>query len=73
MKLSSKLVVFGCGLLLSSLVQAKEIALTFDDAPVGSTVYFETHERTNELIKKLKAKSSQCPFSDYFCESMQAR
>jgi peptidoglycan/xylan/chitin deacetylase (PgdA/CDA1 family) len=34
---------------------AKEIALTFDDAPVGSTVYFETHDRTNELIKKLKA------------------
>ena len=39
---------------LSTIGQAKEIALTFDDAPVGSTVYFESHERTNELIKKLK-------------------
>ncbi|MBK7960638.1 MAG: polysaccharide deacetylase family protein [Bdellovibrionales bacterium] len=36
---------------------AKEIALTFDDAPVSSTVYFETHKRTSKLIRKLKALS----------------
>jgi len=32
---------------------AKEIALTFDDAPSASTPYFETHKRTEELIRKL--------------------
>lgn len=42
-------------LFTTTIASAKEIALTFDDAPVSSTVYFETHERTNELIKKLKA------------------
>lgn len=34
--------------------QAKEIAFTFDDAPVGSTVHYETNERTQVLVNKLK-------------------
>ena len=33
---------------------AKEIALSFDDAPVNSTAHFESSARTLELIKKLK-------------------
>ena len=40
---------------ISLLVQAKEIALTFDDAPLGSTKYFKSNARTDELIRKLKA------------------
>lgn len=50
-----KNIFLSLGLMFSLSVHAKEIALTFDDAPVGSTVFFETHQRTNELIKKLKA------------------
>lgn len=34
---------------------AKEIALTFDDAPSSSTLHFESRARATELIKKLKA------------------
>ncbi len=34
---------------------AKEIALTFDDAPVGSSLHFESRARSEELIRKLKA------------------
>lgn len=34
---------------------SKELALTFDDAPVHSSLHFETNERTRLLIKKLKA------------------
>lgn len=34
---------------------AKEIALTFDDAPVNSSKHFESSARTSELIKKLKS------------------
>lgn len=37
------------------LAEAKEIALTFDDAPVASSLHFETNQRTDELIKKLKS------------------
>lgn len=33
---------------------SKEIALTFDDAPVSSSKHFESSARTAELIKKLK-------------------
>jgi peptidoglycan/xylan/chitin deacetylase (PgdA/CDA1 family) len=33
---------------------AKEIALTFDDAPVSSSKHFESSLRTDELIRKLK-------------------
>ncbi len=40
-------------LMLGSLAQAKEIALTFDDAPVGSTLHFDSLVRTETLIKKL--------------------
>ena len=32
----------------------KEVALTFDDAPIGSTLHFESNARTDELIKKMK-------------------
>lgn len=38
----------------SPTLQAKEIALTFDDAPVGSTLHFDSLVRTETLIKKLK-------------------
>lgn len=34
---------------------AKEIAFTFDDAPVMSTLHFESGDRTSKLIQKLKA------------------
>lgn len=33
----------------------KEVALTFDDAPIGSSQHFDSNSRTEELIKKLKA------------------
>jgi peptidoglycan/xylan/chitin deacetylase (PgdA/CDA1 family) len=33
---------------------ARELALTFDDAPVEDSVFFKTHQRTQELIRKLK-------------------
>lgn len=33
---------------------AKEIAFSFDDAPVRSSQHFESGERTDELIRKLK-------------------
>lgn len=38
----------------ASLCMAKEIALTFDDAPMGNSKHFETYARTEELIRKLK-------------------
>lgn len=44
-------------ILCTSILQAKEIALTFDDAPMGTTKHFETHARANELIRKLKQLS----------------
>lgn len=34
--------------------QAKEIALTFDDAPMASSSHFDSSARTDELIKSLK-------------------
>ncbi len=42
-------------LFVSSITYAKEIALTFDDAPMDSSINFETQARTQLLIKKLKA------------------
>jgi len=36
-------------------ISAKEIALTFDDAPKETSQHFETFGRTETLIKKLKA------------------
>lgn len=44
---------------ISSIVYGKEIALTFDDAPVGSSKHFESIARTQELIAKLKALEVQ--------------
>ena len=38
----------------SSFSQAKEIALTFDDAPMSSSLHFSSEERTEALIKKLR-------------------
>lgn len=37
------------------MAPAKEIALTFDDSPMGTSSHFETVERTRVLIDKLKA------------------
>jgi len=42
-------------LIFSFNAQAKEIALTFDDAPMNSSQHFDTNARTDELIKKLKS------------------
>lgn len=45
-----------CGLLSSHffpLCQAKELALSFDDSPVDSSLHFTSIERTKLLIKKL--------------------
>lgn len=33
---------------------SKEIALSFDDAPMGTSKHFESNARTDELIRKLK-------------------
>lgn len=38
-----------------SSAQAKEISLTFDDAPMSKSKHFDTFARTDELIKNLKA------------------
>lgn len=50
---SAVFVSFGI-LLCYSEVQAKEIALTFDDAPSSSTRLFESDSRTAALVEKLK-------------------
>jgi hypothetical protein len=42
-------------LLLASNGQAKEIALTFDDAPFEASKFYESEARTEALIAKLKA------------------
>lgn len=39
----------------STEARAKELALTFDDAPMDSTPHFESFERSRTLIRKLKA------------------
>lgn len=41
-------------LMFSSTLQAKEIALTFDDAPMSSSLHFSSEDRTEALIKKLR-------------------
>ena len=38
-------------------VLAKEVALTFDDAPNASTLHFKSSHRTSELIRKLKVSN----------------
>ena len=40
---------------LSISLHAKEIAFSFDDAPVSSSYHYETNERSHALIHKLKA------------------
>ena len=40
--------------LISTVAYAKEIALTFDDAPMGNSKHFKSQARTEELIRKLK-------------------
>lgn len=45
---------FGVFLALTAAASAKEIALTFDDAPGEDTGIFKVEERTDELIRKLK-------------------
>ncbi len=40
---------------MNLIADAKEIAFTFDDAPMPSSRHFESLSRTEELIKKLKA------------------
>lgn len=45
---------FILGLLITTISHAKEIALTFDDSPIGSSTHFETTTRTLTLIEKLK-------------------
>lgn len=42
---------------LAQPLQAKEIALTFDDSPAESSLHFESNQRTDELLKKLKELS----------------
>ncbi len=49
--MKSKLLGF---FLVPLLAQPKELALSFDDSPEGHTSFFESQERTDELIKKLK-------------------
>lgn len=45
--------IFTFYILLSQSI-AKEVALTFDDAPNGPSLHFTSLQRTQELIKKLK-------------------
>lgn len=40
-------------MVISVFAHAKEIALTFDDAPVSSSLHFTSEERTETLIRKL--------------------
>lgn len=49
-----KLNFFFTFLLLPYFIHAKEIALTFDDSPMPTSRHFKSHERTDELIRKLK-------------------
>lgn len=47
-------ILFLLAFLNFSSAEAKEIALTFDDAPMWSSQHFKSDDRTKELIKKLK-------------------
>lgn len=47
-------ILLATSLLFLSGAYAKEIALSFDDAPTGTSKHFETHQRTKTLIRKLK-------------------
>ncbi|MGZ3790174.1 MAG: polysaccharide deacetylase family protein [Bacteriovorax sp.] len=49
------LLILGSTILIASPKNyAKEVALTFDDAPTASSLHFTSLQRTEELIKKLK-------------------
>ena len=50
-----KLFLFFVSFLFSLSLNAKELALTFDDAPMGDSPHFTSEQRTDELIRKLKA------------------
>lgn len=55
-------------LFIGSAVSAKEVALSFDDAPRGSTRFFSGEKRTEVLVDKLKeAKVQQVIF---FCNTV---
>jgi peptidoglycan-N-acetylglucosamine deacetylase len=45
-------------LLIASVSQAKELALTFDDAPGDTTLHFQAKERTDKLLAQLKASNA---------------
>lgn len=45
-------------LAISTVAEAKEIALTFDDAPVASSLHFSSEERTETIIRKLSEAKS---------------
>jgi len=49
-----KLIILTATLIASAEIQAKEMALSFDDSPMATTKHFETNERTDKLIQKLK-------------------
>ncbi len=53
-------------LFTSSVSLAGEVALTFDDAPRGDGLYFKGPERTEQLIRKLKAADVSAAF---FCNT----
>jgi peptidoglycan-N-acetylglucosamine deacetylase len=59
------LIVVQC--LLGSVGLAKEIALTFDDAPRGDTQYFSGKERTAKLVSALR--SAQVREAAFFCNT----
>ena len=46
-------------------IQAQEIAITFDDAPLGNGQYYTGLQRTETLIKKLKKLG--IPQVAFFC------
>ncbi len=58
--------LFVGSLLLSSFLQAKEIALTFDDAPRGSTSYFTGRQRSKKLTAALSGYQAA-----FFCNTAQ--
>lgn len=53
------------GLLLLPAVQAKEIALTYDDCPMADGEYYTGVRRTQVLTRKLK--TSKVPSVGFFC------
>lgn len=53
-QLKNNLIAFAIFAISMSANAAKEIALTFDDAPFETSSLFDTNDRTKKLIKKLK-------------------